>query len=97
MTLKKLGIHSALFGAALLLATGTRAAEEAKPAQGQDAQAQPAKKKHSKAKGAIVGGAGGAVVGGKKGAAVGAAGGALYQHHKNKKEAKAQEKAQKQQ
>jgi hypothetical protein len=97
MTLKKLGIHSALFAAALLLASATPAAEEAKPGQGQDAQTQPAKKKHSKAKGAIVGGAGGAVVGGKKGAAVGAAGGALYQHHKNKKEAKAQEKAQKQQ
>jgi hypothetical protein len=96
MTLKKLGIHSALFAAAILLAGGIRAAEEAKPEQGQDAQAQPAKK-HSKAKGAIVGGAGGAVVGGKKGAAVGAAGGALYQHHKNKKEAKAQEKAKKQQ
>jgi hypothetical protein len=97
MTLKKLGIHSAVFGAALLFATAAGAAEEANQAQGQGAAAQPAPKKHSKAKGAIVGGAGGAVVGGKKGAAVGAAGGALYQHHKNKKEAKAQKKAQKQQ
>jgi hypothetical protein len=98
MTLKKLGIHTALFGAALLFAIPARAAEETNQAQGQgSAQQQAPKKKHSKAKGAIVGGAGGAVVGGKKGAAIGAAGGALYQHHKNKKEAKAQEKAQKQQ
>jgi hypothetical protein len=96
MTLKKLGIHSALFGAALLFAMPVRAAEEKTQGQG-SAEQQAPKKKHSKAKGAIVGGAGGAVVGGKKGAAIGAAGGALYQHHKNKKEAKAQEKAQKQQ
>ena len=97
MTFKKLGIHSALFGAALFLAAPARAAEETNQAQGQGEAAQPGKKKHSKAKGAIVGAAGGAVVGGKKGAAAGAVGGALYQHHKNKKEAKAQEKAQKQQ
>ncbi len=40
---------------------------------------------HSKAKGALVGGAAGAVVGGKKGAVIGAGAGALIQHHRNKK------------
>ena len=56
-------------------------------------RAQP-EKHHSKLKGAVVGGAGGAVIGGKKGAAVGAAGGALWQHHKNKKAEKAASKGQ---
>jgi hypothetical protein len=77
----------------LLAATNGRAlADEAKTDA--NTTAQPAPKKHSKAKGALVGGAGGAVVGGKKGAAVGAAGGALVQHHKNKKAQKQQEKQQ---
>ncbi len=71
-----------------LLAT-LAAAPRAVQAKTQDTREQTAPKHHSKAKGAIVGGAGGAAVGGKKGAAVGAAGGALYQHHRNKKEAKA--------
>jgi hypothetical protein len=98
MNVKKLGMNAVLLAAALLFAVPARAAEETNQGQGQgSAQQQAPKKKHSKAKGAIVGGVGGAVVGGKKGAAIGAAGGALYQHHKNKKEAKAQEKAQKQQ
>jgi len=85
-----------VFGGALLLTSAAvpATAEEAK--QEQDTASQPAPKKHSKAKGAIVGGAGGAVVGGKKGAVAGAAGGALYQRHRNKKEAKEQKKAQKQ-
>ena len=79
--MKSIGIAVA---AAFLVGTSAYAADET--AQGLTAQ--PAPKKHSKLKGAVVGGAGGAVVGGKKGAAVGAAGGALVQHHKNKKEAK---------
>jgi hypothetical protein len=89
---------SVLAGAALGLTTGATAsfAEEAKAQQG-TAEQQPPEKHHSKAKGALVGGAGGAVVGGKKGAAVGAAGGALYQHHKNKKAEKKQAKQEKQQ
>lgn len=62
-------------------------------ARAHDDAAKPAH--HSKLKGAAVGGAGGAVVGGKKGAALGAVGGALYQHHKNKKAEKAAEKANK--
>lgn len=57
------------------------------PAFAQTAQpAQPAPKHHSKIKGAIVGGAAGAAVGHPKSGAVA---GALYQHHKNKKAAKA--------
>ena len=87
---------SALGGAAMLFAVGARpaSAEDAKAQQGTSDQ--KPEKHHSKAKGALVGGAGGAVVGGKKGAAVGAAGGALVQHHKNKKAEKAakQEKQQ---
>jgi hypothetical protein len=94
--LSKIGLSLAasglLFGSAT---TPAFAEDQAAQNQNQDAQ-QPAPKHHSKAKGAVVGGAGGAVVGGKKGAAVGAAGGALVQHHKNKKEAKQQEKAQEQ-
>jgi len=88
---------SALAGAALALTTGATAtfAEDAKAQQG-TAEQQPPEKHHSKAKGALVGGAGGAVVGGKKGAAVGAAGGALVQHHKNKKAEKKQAKQEKQ-
>jgi hypothetical protein len=81
---------------ALLLGSAAFAEDQTTQNQNQNQTAQPAPKHHSKAKGALVGGAGGAVVGGKKGAAVGAAGGALVQHHKNKKEAKQQEKAQEQ-
>jgi hypothetical protein len=44
----------------------------------------PAAKHHSKAKGAMIGGAAGAVVGGPVGAVAGAAVGAEVQHHKNK-------------
>ena len=69
-----------------LLGTAALAADDA-------TQATPPKH-HSKAKGALVGGAGGALVGGKKGAAVGAAGGALVQHHKNVKDEKAAQQAQ---
>jgi hypothetical protein len=88
----KLG--AAVFSAGLLLTTvAAPAFAEQAAAQGDTAQAP---KKHSKLKGAAVGGAGGAVVGGKKGAAVGAAGGALVQHHKNKKEAKQAQKQQEQ-
>ena len=88
---------SALGGAALLFAVSARpaSAEDAKAQQGTSDQ-QP-EKHHSKAKGALVGGAGGAVVGGKKGAAVGAVGGALVQHHKNKKAEKKAAKQEKQQ
>jgi hypothetical protein len=82
--------------AASALLFGSAAFAEDQTTQNQNQNSQPAPKHHSKAKGALVGGAGGAVVGGKKGAAVGAAGGALVQHHKNKKEAKQQEKAQEQ-
>jgi hypothetical protein len=82
---------------ALLLMTSVAGAAEDKPEAAKDQAAEQKPKKHSKAKGAIVGGVGGAVVGGKKGAAVGAAGGALYQHHKNKKEAKEAQKAEKKQ
>ena len=91
---KRIGRIAAAVGAAFLMtsvASAARAEDKVEVAQDQKP------KKHSKAKGAIVGGVGGAVVGGKKGAAVGAAGGALYQHHKNKKEAKAREKAEKKQ
>lgn len=87
---KWIRISSAVF-AGVFLATTTAGVALADD-QAATAQKQP--KHHSKAKGAIVGGAGGAVVGGKKGAAVGAAGGALVQHHKNKKEAKKQAKEQ---
>jgi uncharacterized membrane protein len=89
------GFGSALMTAAFLLstATSTARAEEKTEAQGSAPQQAPPKK-HSKLKGAVVGGVGGAVVGGKKGAALGAAGGALYQHHRNKKEAKQRQKAQ---
>jgi hypothetical protein len=80
----------------LLVGTTAFAEDQTTQNQNQTQSSQPAPKHHSKAKGALVGGAGGAVVGGKKGAAVGAAGGALVQHHKNKKEAKQQEKAQEQ-
>ena len=91
---RRMLIGAALAGAALLLTTPrTALAEDTSANQG--SAAQPAEKHHSKAKGALVGGAGGAVVGGKKGAAVGAAGGALVQHHKNKKAEKKAEKAQK--
>ncbi|GAC1553459.1 MAG: hypothetical protein NVS2B9_18380 [Myxococcales bacterium] len=90
--------HAAAAGAAFALCLAPVAAfaqdpnAAQAPAQGAapDAAAKPAKH-HSKLKGAVVGGAGGAVVGGKKGAAVGAAAGTLYQHHKNKKEAKQQQ------
>ena len=44
---------------------------------------------HSKAKGALVGGAAGAAIGGKKGAIGGAVIGAEVQHHKNRKAEKA--------
>lgn len=87
----------AVSSAALLLAatSGRALAEDAAKADpGTNAAAQPAPKHHSKAKGALIGGAGGAVVAGKKGAAVGAAGGALVQHHKNKKAEKQQAKQQ---
>src|SRR5438445_7749550 len=88
-------IGSALLGAAFLLTTATSTALAAEKAETQGSATQQAPpKKHSKLKGAVVGGAGGAVVGGKKGAALGAAGGALYQHRKNKKEAKQQQKSQ---
>jgi hypothetical protein len=88
----RLKAQAALFAGAFLF-TAVAAPVLAEENQ---AQEQQAPKKHSKAKGAVVGGAAGAVVGGKKGAAVGAAGGALVQHHKNKKEAKKQAKAQQQ-
>src|SRR5207253_9169108 len=80
-------IGSALLGAAFLLttATSTALAEEKAEAQGSAAQQAPPKK-HSKLKGAVVGGTGGAIVGGKKGAALGAGGGALYRHQQDKKE-----------
>lgn len=86
------------FAGAFLLAAAPGAVF-AQSAQAQDQaaqQEQPQKpaKHHSKLKGAVVGGAGGAVVGGKKGAAVGAGAGALYQHHKNKKAEKEQQKQQ---
>ncbi|MFL5437344.1 MAG: hypothetical protein ACJ784_22745 [Myxococcales bacterium] len=90
---KKLSVAIAT-GAAFLLTTSAFAQLDNSAAQG-STQTQPAEKHHSKAKGALVGGAGGAVVGGKKGAAAGAAGGALWQHHKNKKAEKKAEKAQK--
>ena len=88
---RRIRIPSAIFAAIFLATTagGVALADDTA-----SSQAQPAPKKHSKLKGAVVGGAGGAVVGGKKGAAVGAAGGALVQHHKNKKEAKRQAKEQ---
>jgi len=90
---KKLSVAIAT-AAAFLLSTTAFAQQDNSAAQGStQTQTQPAEKHHSKAKGALVGGAGGAVVGGKKGAAVGAAGGALVQHHKNKKAEKKAEKA----
>jgi len=92
---QKLSIAVATAAAFLLAASVPAFAEDKTEAQ-QDSTTQPAEKHHSKAKGALVGGAGGAVVGGKKGAAVGAAGGALVQHHKNKKALKKQAKAQQQ-
>ncbi len=70
------------------LGIGSVLGVRADAAERPSSSSQPAPKHHSKAKGAVVGGAGGAVVGGKKGAAVGAVGGALVQHHKNKKEAR---------
>jgi hypothetical protein len=88
---KKLSVAIAT-AAAFLLSTSAFAQQDNSAAQG-STQTQPTEKHHSKAKGALVGGAGGAVVGGKKGAAVGAAGGALVQHHKNKKAEKKAEKA----
>ena len=87
--MKKLGIAIATAAFLLTSAATGRALADDKTAQD---TTQPAEKHHSKAKGAVVGGAGGAVVGGKKGAVAGAAGGALVQHHKNKK---AQKKAMK--
>ena len=93
---KRIRRIAAAAGAAFLMTSVAGAAED-RPEAKQDQAAQQKPKKHSKAKGAIVGGVGGAVVGGKKGAAVGAAGGALYQHHKNKKEAKEAQKAEKKQ
>src|SRR5437870_7229499 len=60
----------AVFAAALLLTSLTAPVLAEKQAQAQSsADQQPPKKKHSKLKGAVVGGAGGALVGGKKGAA----------------------------
>src|SRR5947208_10593587 len=88
---KRIRRIAAAAGAAFLMTSVAGAAED-KPEAKQDQPAQQKPKKHSKAKGAIVGGVGGAMVGGKKGAAVGAAGGALYQHHKNKKAEKKQAK-----
>ena len=88
-------VCSAIGGAALLFTASPGIASAEDKAQ-QDTTAQQPEKHHSKAKGALVGGAGGAIVGGKKGAAVGAAGGALVQHHKNKKAAKKAEKQEKQ-
>ncbi|HUJ24482.1 MAG TPA: hypothetical protein VLW85_00575 [Myxococcales bacterium] len=61
-------------------------------AQDNDAQRQP-RKHHSLAKGAAGGAVGGHFVG-KGHAKAGAAAGALYQHHKNKKEEKAAKKQQ---
>ena len=92
---KKSGIAIATTAAFLFTAAPVKAFAEDKTEAQQDSTQQPAEKHHSKAKGALVGGAAGAVVGGKKGAAVGAAGGALVQHHKNKKALKKQQKAQK--
>jgi hypothetical protein len=93
--MKKLSVAIGTAAAFLLTTAGAgRAFAEDKTAQDTSTQ-QPAEKHHSKAKGALVGGAGGAVVGGKKGAAVGAAGGALVQHHKNKKAEKKAAKAEK--
>jgi len=90
--MKKPGIAIATVAAFLLTTAATgRALADDKTAQD---TTQAPEKHHSKAKGAVVGGAGGAVVGGKKGAVAGAAGGALVQHHKNKK---AQKKAAKEQ
>ena len=88
-------IGSALLGAAFLLTTATSTALAAEKAETQGSATQQAPpKKHSKLKGAVVGGAAGAVVGGKKGAAAGAGAGALYQHHKNKKAEKQARKSQ---
>ena len=67
--------------AATLVAAAPALAQTTQPAQ-----AAPAPKHHSKIKGALVGGAAGAAVGHPKSGAVA---GALYQHHKNKKAAKA--------
>ena len=93
--MKKIGIAIATAVGFLLTSAATgRALADDKTAQD---TTQPAEKHHSKAKGAVVGGAAGAVVGGKKGAAAGAVGGALVQHHKNKKALKKQQKAQKEQ
>ncbi len=92
--LKKTKLLCGIAGAALLLASPGFAKDKDKD---QDAAAQQPEKHHSKMKGAIVGGAaGGVATHGKKGAAVGAGAGALYQHHKNKKAEKKQEKAQQQ-
>lgn len=91
-SLRRWAAGAALLVAAAPLAGFAQGAQGQEPAaQQQEPQQKPAKH-HSKLKGAVVGGAGGAVVGGKKGAAVGAGAGALYQHHKNKKEAKEQQK-----
>ncbi len=75
-------LMAVLAGAAFLL--GTSAVYAA------DDQAAPPKH-HSLAKGAATGAVGGHFVG-KGHAKAGAAAGALYQHHKNKKEEKAQQK-----
>lgn len=90
--LRRLAPVAALLVAAAPVAAFAQGAQPAEPSQQQEPQKPAKAKHHSKLKGAVVGGAGGAVVGGKKGAAVGAGAGALYQHHKNKKEAKEQQK-----
>jgi hypothetical protein len=74
------------FAAAALLFTSSAFAED------QTTDAKPAKH-HSLMKGAAAGAVGGHFVG-KGHAKSGAAAGALYQHHQNKKEEKAAEKAQ---
>ena len=88
-------IRALLAGTGLaFLFAGSPALGQQDAQSGQGSEAPKKEKHHSKAKGAVVGGAGGAVVGGKKGAAVGALGGAAVQHHKNKKAEKKAEKAQ---
>ena len=89
---KKFTFISAIAGAALLFATVPSAAfaqDAAAPAQ----TAPVPEKHHSLLKGAAVGAAGGHFPG-KGHAKAGAAGGALYQHHQNKKAEKAAAKRQ---
>lgn len=84
-------IRSAAFGVMLALPAATvPAIAIAQQAPAQQAPVQPAHGHHSKLKGAIVGGVAGHVLGGH--AKAGAAAGALWQHHKNRKEAKAMAK-----